>query len=410
MNMLIKIIRTGLHYCKRCVICIIRFIISSVPKDRNLVLFSAWFGQKYADSSKFMFEYLLANSNYNVYWYTRNMKLYIQLKAQGIPTVYSKTIKSIWKQIRAVMLVSSVQLYDFSPYFLNRCIYFDLGHGFPIKQSGYEQPNTTPRLISYELFLRKNIDYYMEASSYTTMKITSRAFRVAPSHIAFANKARTDVFFNKELREGKNRVVDQLKAGKKAIVYMPTHRSCGSIPIKVNEIIDLIKIQIICERHDAVFLIKKHYYHRNEIESLYDYSNIFDITCDDVETQTLLYQADILISDYSACYIDYLLLDKPIIFHAYDLEVFQKTEREMYFKFDDNDAGYKSKTKEELCDVLEKVCTTWKDEEHAKGREEVRIKYFDCDVPLGNAREEIKQIMGMIIANEYVPKWGRTRM
>lgn len=398
-------VRGVMHYCRRIVIFILKVVLSVIPKDKKLILFSAWFGKKYADSSMYMYEYLMEHSDYRVYWYTRERAIYEQLRKEGKPTIYSKSLKAIWLQVRAIMLVSSVQLSDFNPFFLRKCIYLDLGHGFIIKQSGFDQPDTTKRKVTYDLLLRKGIDYYMAVTSTPTMKLVSRCFKVPFSNLVFCNSARLDVLFDEELRKGKNEIVSRMIAGKKVISYLPTHRSCGAVKIPVTELMDLKTIDQICEKNNAIFLIKKHFYHRDEKENVNQYRNILDITNEDIETQTLLAQSDILITDYSACYIDYLLLDRPIIFFTYDLEDYLHKERDLYFPFDTNHGGFKSQNKGELNDALEKICTEWIDVEHEEGRLELKKRYFDDDSPVGCAREHMKTVMDQLINGTYKSKW-----
>lgn len=403
-----KILRLFMHYLRRLVIMILKFLIGFIPKDNKKILFSAWFGKKYADSSMYMYEYMRDNTNYNVYWYTREKNIYYQLKKEGKNVVLASSFKGIWYQIRAIMLVSSVQFADFSPYFLKNCIYFDLDHGFPIKQSGFEQPDTSERFISYQLLLRKGIDYYMSASSDFVKGIISNSFRIDSDHIVKCNKPRTDILFDSDMRKGKNIKIDLLKKQhKKIISYLPTQRSCGKVAIHITQIMDLDKIQKLCEEHDAIFIIKKHFYHRDEIEMLDKYPNIIDMTQEDIETQTLLYQSDVLISDYSACYIDYLLLDRPIILYAYDYKDYLKSERDLYLKFEENNCGYKAFDREQFNLALSSVCDDWKDEKHVMGRKMIRAKYFSDDVAVGNAREAISSIITQLINNEYKANWKK---
>lgn len=394
-----------LHHCRRAVVRVSNVISKCIPKDKELILFSAWFGKKYLDSSRFVFEYCLRHKKFKPYWFARDKELYLELKNKNIPVVYSRSFMGIYYQLRSIMKVSSVQLADFPSYFLGGSIYLDLGHGFAIKQSGFEQPDTTERSIKYTLLVRSYVHYFMSSASTWSKENTKRAFRISDDQLVFCNKPRTDVLFDPELREGKNEIVDKLKAGRKAVVYMPTQRYLGKVKMCMDELLDLSNIQTICEKHNCVFLIKKHFYHRNEVEHLEQYPNIFDITSEDVDPETLTYQADVMISDYSASYIDFLLLDRPVIFYAYDLEDFLKNERDMYLKFEDIHAGYKPQTKEELNKALEAVCATWSDDAHREGRLDIRHKYFDDDVPIGNAREEIVKIMHQLIDGTYVSKW-----
>lgn len=112
-----KQIRLLLHHCKKTFIQTIKCAFALIPKDKRLIMFSAWFGQKYLDSPMYMYEYFLELGTYKVYWYTRNKDLYVSLLKQGKPVVYAYSLRGTWKQIRAIMLVSSVQLMDYSLYF-----------------------------------------------------------------------------------------------------------------------------------------------------------------------------------------------------------------------------------------------------------------------------------------------------
>lgn len=397
--------RSVLQKCKLLVILLIKSILGIVPKDKDLILFSAWNGQRYADSSMYLFEYLLHREKHKAFWYTKNKSLFHELKTKEVPVVYSRSLKGIWMQIRAIMLVSSIQLGDFNPYLLKNCIYFDLGHGFPIKESGFEQPDCTQYFIKYTMTVRQSIQYYMLASSEFTKNITCRAFRMAPSHVAFCGFPRIDVFFDPLLRVGVNDSLKDIIKGKTVISYLPTHRAMGKEPVNCDKVFCLQDIQTICEKHNAVFLIKKHFFHVKEIEDVSMFSRIVDITPYIVETQTLLFDTDILVTDYSACAIDYVVLDRPIIFHAYDLELFLERERNLYVPFESNHAGYKTYTASDFSAALDKILTQGNDDEHSFGREELKRRYFDGDCPIGCSRDELSRIIDKMISKSYHSKW-----
>ena len=158
----------------------------------------------------------------------------------------------------------------------------------------------------------------------------------AQDHIFVSEFTRNDVLIDKKLQKGKNSIVDDFKKGRRAIVYMPTHRSDGKRPMIMSSILDLDRIEDYCARNEIVFIIKKHFYHRNEKENIENYPHIMDISnVDDIDPQVLLCQADMLISDYSACYVDYMLLKRPIIFFQYDLEYFNNNERKLKYNFEE---------------------------------------------------------------------------
>ena len=49
----------------------------------------------------------------------------------------------------------------------------------------------------------------------------------------------------------------------------------------------------------------------------------------------LLIYSDILITDYSSVVFEFALLEKPIIFFAYDLEEFKENSRQFYFGYEE---------------------------------------------------------------------------
>ncbi|MCP4220690.1 MAG: hypothetical protein GY765_39045, partial [bacterium] len=77
---------------------------------------------------------------------------------------------------------------------------------------------------------------------------------------------------------------------------------------------------------------------RRHISFLYDLKDIYPF----------LPLADLLITDYSSIYFDYLLLDRPIVFFPYDLETYINEERGLIFEYDRLTPGPHCFSREEL--------------------------------------------------------------
>lgn len=382
---------------------LIKWSVGVIPKNKKLILFSAWFGEKYADNTMYLFEYMLKNSKYDVYWYTKNGELYKTLQEKGIPVVWSKTLKAKWYQARAIILLSTVQTSDYHPLLFNKCILLDLDHGFPGKPVGLAQPTADDEWKRWYNFKLKGVDFYQTASSRFVANFLSPCYDIPYDHYVFANKPRIDVLFDTELQKGKNPHIVELKKNHKIVSYLPTHRDCGRIPIPITEIMDLDSIQEVCEKHDTLFLIKKHFYHRLEKEDLSRYKNIIDITHEDIDTQVLLAQSDALVTDFSSCYNDYLALNRPIIFYAFDYEHYIENDRDYYWKYDKIEAGFTSTTKEGFTEALKAIVTDWNDTLHEKGRLAMRGLYFDKSVEMGTSRKKHVEIITDLINKTYVP-------
>lgn len=382
---------------------ILKIIVGIVPKKNNLILFSAWFGKKYADNTKFLFEYMRDNSSYEVEWFTKEKVLYDELKSRGVPVVYSRTLKGVWHQCRAKMLVSTVQTSDFNMLLLNNCIYLDLGHGFPGKPTGLMQPTVNKDWVDWFQYTKKGLRYYETAASYFTVEYTGPCYDVQPDHFVFSNKPRIDILFDETLRKDINKNIDKIKGTKRLITYLPTHRSCGKKEMDISKIFDLNTLQLFCEQTDSVFVIKKHFYHNAEQTDLIHFPNIFDVTNEDVDTEVLLAQSDILVTDFSSCFIDFLALERPIVFYAYDYDDYMANERDYYWKYDMINGGYTAKTYREFLLTLYDLSKDWSDSKHKDGRLEMRRFYFDDEVEMGTSREKLSRIIDQLIKGTYKP-------
>lgn len=386
------------HLIRRGLIRFNKLWMRLIPKNNNLILFTSWFGEKYADSSMYLYEYMLKHSKYSIWWYTVNDQVYKDLIEAQKPVVHGKTLRGIWLQIRAKVLITSVQMDDFNPMFYFGAILLDLDHGFPVKQVGFLRPQATDSWKSIQLLMRKGISFYLTASSPYCIEQVCAAYEATTSQVIYVNKPRIDALFDTELQKGKNINVNNIKNGRRAFVWMPTHRSSGKISMDITKIVDLEAIQILCEKHNVVFIIKKHFYHRHEISDLSRYPNIYDLTNDTtIDTQILLSQADVLISDYSACYIDYLALNRPIILFCYDLEEYLKKERGLLLPFEENTAGDIIKTNKELLESMIRIINDPIDSNFASGRLNARNRYFGPNIEFGTSRAKVKEIIDQLI-------------
>jgi teichoic acid glycerol-phosphate primase len=117
---------------------------------------------------------------------------------------------------------------------------------------------------------------------------------------------------------------------KKVILYAPTYRDHELENFNLK--LDLDKMyEALCE--DYVLILKLHPAIRNkaEYEDLYP-GFVYDYT-GKASTNELLMVTDILISDYSSIPFEFSLLNKPMVFFAYDLDEYTK-ERGLWESYD----------------------------------------------------------------------------
>lgn len=141
-----------------------------------------------------------------------------------------------------------------------------------------------------------------------------------------------------------------LPADRRIILYAPTWREyesegeCNGIfcpPLDLDKVYEAV-------REDSIFLIKYHCYIRKKP----DLSRFHGVIRDtDLDISELYPISDVLITDYSSVMFDYAILNRPMIFYAYDLQHYEKTQG-FYFNFREFVPGPVATTTEELLSYL----------------------------------------------------------
>lgn len=323
-----------------------------VPKNKKICVFGAWLGEKYADNTKQVFETAQQYKELRPIWITKNPAVVEEVRSLGYEAYHFTSLKGIWYQLRAKYAFVTNGISDFKHAFLGRAVFINLWHGVPLKKVGYDDKYACDWDSKKRRFRDKIIhvplgNEYVVATSETIAQIYESAFRCPKEKVLCLGQPRNDVFFQSHERI--------LFPGKRVILYAPTHRKEGREEIALSRLFDLERLNAFCQEHDYYFVVKKHFYHKGEQEQLETYERIQDITVTQCDTQMLLVETDILITDYSSIYIDYMLLNRPILFYNYDYEQYLKEDRQMYFSYQDVTPGAKVKTWEELLQELERL-------------------------------------------------------
>ncbi|PGK51267.1 CDP-glycerol--glycerophosphate glycerophosphotransferase [Priestia megaterium] len=180
--------------------------------------------------------------------------------------------------------------------------------------------------------------------------IFKRSFGLESNRMLKTGIPRTDLFFNsteqQEIKEKLMGVYPILKE-KKVILYAPTFRDNqegeGEYPLDTETLLRALG-------SDYVLLLKNHPVLTYTPSQQYNDSVIDVSQYKDVNHLLLL--TDILITDYSSIPFEYSLLEKPMIFYAYDLEEYTKT-RGIQGEYQDIIPGPMAKTTEEIIQYIQ---------------------------------------------------------
>lgn len=374
---------------------IIMYLSCLFPRSKKIYIFGAWLGEQFADNPKYLFLEAQEHKEIRPVWITNDPRTLKQVRDRGYEAYMSHSVKGIFLQLRAKYVVVCNGISDVNHTFMGRAVFLNLWHGVPLKKVGYDDDKVKNwdskgqkiRRMIQEIPLGKE---YVVATSDFYAKIYESAFRRDASHILTLGQPRNDLFYDQDGKFHPSHQLRKAAKGKKVILYAPTHRQEGKIVFPLEEQFDFKRLNDWCIKNNMVFVIRRHFYHKNEQFDFSKYSNITDITEKTMDIQEVLMDTDILISDYSSTYIDYLLLDRPMIFYNFDYEDYLKKDRDMYYEYDEVTPGYKAQTFDELMKELDSLIS----EEDRFKEERAKVRdIFYCQEGQGMVGERLLQFL-----------------
>lgn len=358
---------------------LVMYLSCLFPRSRKIYIFGAWLGQQYADNPKYLFLEAQNHSGIRPIWITKNPEVCKRIRNMGYEAYMFGSFRGIWMQLRAKYVVVCNGISDVNHMFMGRAVFLNLWHGVPLKKIGYDD-DKMKNWDSRGQKIRRAIQQfplgkeYVAATSSFYGKVYESAFRRPKSHILITGQPRNDLFYDhKKIFDPEHPLRDAAR-GRKVILYTPTHRKEGRETFPLLQQFDLQRLDAWCGEHHSVFVIKLHFYHKNEKMDVSSYRNILDMTNQSADIQELLMDTDLLVTDYSSAYIDYLLLNRPVVFYNFDFEDYLLNDREMYYEYDCVTPGYKAETFDQLLEEFERLAGG--EDRFVKEREEVRNLFY----------------------------------
>ncbi len=198
-----------------------------------------------------------------------------------------------------------------------------LWHGTgTVKRFGLD--TTGGSLRTLEEAAHKKITHLFVASDYTK-KIYSGCFGVPEEKIYVTGSPRCDELF-KAVSEPHEK-----KPHKFTVLYAPTFREkVSDFDIKRDMMVFLRKLKEICPGVQVLFrlhpYVAKNFFDNNHIMI---YENCVDVSLES-NLNMILKRTDLLITDYSSIFYDFLILNRPVIFYAPDVQHYEEEERGFY--------------------------------------------------------------------------------
>lgn len=377
-----------------------------MPRNKKLWVIGSTFGTRFADNPKYFYLYLrqYRSEQVRAVWISKSKEIIQFLKEKQLEGYYLYSIKGIWYSLRAKVYLYDNYSKDICFLLSGGAVKINLWHGIPLKKiqkdnlfdhirnprTKWEEFCSIPRRISDE----KPSDYVLATSDYLKPYYAS-AFQT--ERVLVSGYPRNDCILHKDLclisTRQEQRTLEKVRAMKpnrRLVLYMPTFRESET---KFFDVMDLKRLELFLKKEEIVFLVKLHPKSKlyNKFLAM-EGENILIIDRAE-DPYPLLRHVELLITDYSSIYFDFLLTGKPILFFPYDLSEYLRESRELYFDYDTFTPGKKVYNQEEL-----EVALSPEEDRYSKDRQKLRELVFQPESSTYGS-EYLYQEIGELLKN-----------
>lgn len=360
-----------------------------IPKN-DTIIFITRFSDNFDGNLKYLFLYFsdLKKEFPSVYFLTSDRKIEKELKSNNLSVLFYPKISTFIKflSVGTIIVDGNEWISDFKFYPLFNSMKIQLWHGSGMKTVGQLKPKKKNKNIiikSYWSLLGTNPFYDLLIMNSTTQKNTrAKAFNY--KDLLINGQPRNDLFFKDNIdpylvgidADVYNKCISFKNEGYKLVAYCPTHRKPTAKFLSLKDTLDVKRLNQFALENKIIFIFK--YHPKTLKQHTYDISGASNIIeCQkNSDIYPLLSRCDLLITDYSSIFVDYLLHDKPVIFFPFDYTHYVNGERALQFNYDEVTPGKKCFTYDELESELKKTVVNGIDEYRESRKDVIKI-FFD---------------------------------
>ncbi len=324
-----------------------------IPKKCDQIMFESF--PDFSDNPKALCDYISSqDQKYKIVWTVNEVNDKID-----VPQYKRFTLKRLWQFLRSKYIVTS---HGIHPARAKNQVIINLWHGMPLKAMGYalNNPESLPSNFN-------DNNYYLIATSIIMRNAIAACFNQNPRRIFVTGQPRNDKLF----KGCQRKVLETLGVDPgeydRILLFTPTFRKSDFIEdgrfisYKFNlPDFNRKRFQEFLKEHRILCLVKFHPFEEKEAIGYFKGAENIKL----IKTETLqeklinLYDilpcVDILITDYSSVYFDFLLLDRLILFVVPDLKEYQQKRGFVLEPFEFWTPGPKVKNFQEFLKELER--------------------------------------------------------
>ncbi|MHB0844339.1 CDP-glycerol glycerophosphotransferase family protein [Stutzerimonas nitrititolerans] len=376
-----------------------RAFLENIPIRKEVILYESFGGKGMCCSPLAIFERLLNSvegEGYLHVWSVNDLdavdkRIY---KKSNVIVIQRNSHSYQYYLAIAGRLVNNA---TFPPYFLRRSdqFYLNTWHGTPLKSLGRHVQGS---VLAYKNTARNFLQAscLLSPSEYATMALVDCYDLSATmgGRIYNTGYPRIDkvVATSEEQRESLRALLG-LRSDKPILLYAPTYRGvAGSVDADLRDVLAVLRV---LETFDIQIVFRGHYFIERQVLS---HSFSVSVATMDVDACQLLSITDVLVTDYSSIFFDFLPVQRPIIHYVPDLEEYESVQGKLLMDLHDL-PGRKCFNLEELAGAVNGTLDReWA--EHISDYQSARNQY--CSFEDGDASSRAAKLLMNGSHEEYV--------
>jgi CDP-glycerol glycerophosphotransferase len=301
-----------------------------VPKKKKRIILTSTRNEYYNFNSRYLFEYLIEHyPDYEVKYVINDAKKREELNHRfGVEKNYfieTETLSGMWYALKAKTWCTSALETPVGGIFqkIGRIV-LHLGHGAYFRSALFIE-NTLPwyKRLYYHI-IKNNFSHHLITSE-AIAKIAPKMFGCKPEQIVVLGEPMNDRIFDPNIELFKGIFGEKILEDKN-ILYAPTWRQDGSLKLFPFDDMDWEDFVRFLDKNATNIYLRLHPSYEEDLTIYTERSPRIKIIdsqiVEDINEVIALF--DLVITDYSSIYAGYLLLHKPLLFLAYDLEEYAR--------------------------------------------------------------------------------------
>lgn len=350
-----------------------------VPRDDRRWVFMTGDGERFADNSKYLYLHCAETVDVRNIWISTAEETVAELRAEGYEAYLAGSLRGKYHMLRAGVYFETHG--PIAPEYTGRARLVHLTHGNYLKAMLNDHTRDWPWIVdlAVDVFFERRRRYVVTADGPPLENTMS--MRDAPEErMLITGFPRNDVLFEEHPGErlglDESALEEFLTTAREGPVflYAPTHRTAygehNGIPLSELDL-GFDAVDQVLETHGGHLYVSPH--PASTIDR--DFADLEHVSMLDTggDLYPFLRACDALLTDYSGIFYDFLLLDRPVVFYAPDLEAYT-SDRELYFEYEEHVPGPVATDSAALLDAIADVLDGC--DQYRSDREQVRDEFY----------------------------------